>query len=126
MNFSIILAVGIGGFLGAVSRFAISTWVQKLSGSFFPFGTLGVNILGSFFIGFLAMYFENMISPTQKALFVTGFLGALTTFSTFSFETVMMLQSSMYGRALWNILLNVIFCITATVAGIIMFKKIYG
>ncbi|WP_200763565.1 fluoride efflux transporter CrcB [Nitrosophilus alvini] len=126
MNFQIILAVGIGGFFGAISRFVLSTWIQKLSGSFFPFGTLSVNILGSFIIGFLAMYFENVISPTQKALVITGFLGALTTFSTFSFETVMMLQSSMYSRALWNILLNVTFCIAATVAGIIIFKKIYG
>jgi len=126
MNINIILAVGIGGFFGAISRFLISSFIQKLGSSLFPFGTLSVNIIGSFLIGFLVMYFENIISPAQKALLITGFLGALTTFSTFSYETVLMLQNSLYYRALINIFLNVILSITATIIGIIVFKKTYG
>lgn len=126
MNINIILAVGFGGFFGAVSRFLISTYMQKLTGSFFPIGTLSVNIIGSFLIGFLFLYFENVISPNQKAMLITGFLGALTTFSTFSYETVLMLQNGLYYRALTNIFLNIFLSIGATIVGIILFKKIYG
>jgi len=126
MGLDIILAIGIGGFFGAISRFLISTFLQKAVGSFFPIGTLGVNIIGSFLIGFLILYFENIISPNQKALLITGFLGALTTFSTFSYETIIMLQNDLYFRAFANILLNVVLSLLATVAGIIIFKKIYG
>jgi len=126
MNINIILAVGIGGFFGAISRFLISSFIQKLSSLLFPFGTLSVNVIGSFLIGFLAMYFENIISPTQKALLITGFLGALTTFSTFSYETVLMLQNTLYYRALINIILNIVLSLSATIMGIIIFKKLYG
>ncbi len=122
---SLIIFIGIGGFFGAIFRFLISTFVQKISFSFFPVGTLSVNILGSFIIGFLALYFEQIVSPNYKALFITGFLGALTTFSTFSLETVSMLQSSEYMKAILNISLNVIFCLIATIGGMILFKFIY-
>ena len=122
---SLIVFIGIGGFFGAIFRFLISTFVQKISFSFFPVGTLSVNILGSFIIGFLALYFEQIVSPNYKALFITGFLGALTTFSTFSLETVSMLQSSEYMKAILNISLNVIFCLIATIGGMILFKFIY-
>lgn len=126
MGITTLFAIGIGGFFGAISRFLISTYMQKLTGSLFPVGTLTVNILGSFIIGFLVLYFENIISPNQKAMLVTGFLGALTTFSTFSYETVAMLQESLYYRALINITLNVILSLAGTIVGIIAFKKIYG
>ena len=126
MNLSTLLAIGIGGFFGAISRFLIASWMQKLTGSFFPIGTLTVNVLGSFVIGFLYLYFEQSINPLYKAMLVTGFLGALTTFSTFSLETVLMLQDGLFVKALINILANVTLTIFATIAAIIVFKKIYG
>lgn len=126
MQFSIVLAVGAGGFVGAVLRFLISGWVQKLSPVLFPVGTLAVNVLGSFIIGFLALYFEEVIAPHQKALLVTGMLGALTTFSTFSLETVTILQGGLWGRAAGNVTLNVLLCITATMLGMMLFKRVYG
>ena len=126
MTPSIILAVGAGGFLGAISRFMIATFVQKLTGPAFPYGTLTVNILGSFIIGYLFLFFEQTIAPTQKAMLVTGFLGALTTFSTFSLETVVMMQSGFFLKAGMNIVLNATLCVTATVAGMALFRKIYG
>ena len=126
MNAALILSVGTGGFIGAILRFLISGWVQKATGAFFPVGTLSVNVLGSFIIGFLALYFENVIAPHQKALLVTGMLGALTTFSTFSLETVTMLQGGLWGRAAANVTLNVLLCITATILGMMLFKKLYG
>jgi CrcB protein len=126
MNFALLLSVGTGGFIGAILRFTLSTWVQKASASTFPFGTLSVNILGSFIIGFLFLYFQHInLSPNHKALFITGLLGALTTFSTFSLDTVLLMQASMYAKALFNILLNVLFSIGATTLGMMFFKRIY-
>jgi len=95
--------------------------------SFWNIGTLGVNILGSFIIGFMFLYFQHInLSIHQKAMFVTGLLGALTTFSTFSWETLFMMQEGLWGRALSNIGLNIFLCLGATFLGMIIFKKIYG
>jgi CrcB protein len=120
-----ILYVGIGGFLGAISRFLIAGFVQKIAGILFPAGTLTVNVLGSFLIGFLVMIFENIIAPQWKALFITGFLGALTTFSTFSYETVVLIQESLYYKALLNVFLNITLCLAATIVGMAFFKLIF-
>ncbi len=126
MNWQILLAVGAGGFIGAISRFVLSGWVQRLSGASFPYGTLAVNVLGSFMIGFLVLYFEQSVAPQQKALVITGFLGALTTFSTFSLETVLMLQDNLYLKAFSNVSFNVLLCISATILGMMLFRKLYG
>ncbi len=126
MSHLLLLAVGTGGFLGAISRFLLSTGVQKLTGSAFPCGTLTVNVLGSFIIGFLFFYFEQTIAPNQKALLMTGFLGALTTFSTFSLETVLMLQNGLYLKAFGNVSLNAVMCVIATMLGMMVFRKLYG
>ncbi len=123
MNLSLILSVGVGGFLGAIIRFTLSTWVQRLSGSTFPFGTLSVNILGSLLMGFLFYYFSQInLSAHQKLIFTTGLLGALTTFSTFSMDTVILLQQELYTKAISNLLLNVFLSIGATFLGILIFK----
>ncbi len=126
MNLAILISVAIGGSIGALMRFLGSFYINKLLGTSFPYGTLGVNILGSFIIGFLALYFEQIISPNAKALLITGMLGALTTFSTFSLESVLMLQEGLYTKALLNVLLNVILALSATIAGMMLFHKVYG
>jgi len=125
MNFSLLMYIGFGGFLGAISRFLLATFVQRQFSVLFPIGTLSVNILGSFIIGFMAMFFQNMIEPQYKAFVMTGFLGALTTFSTFSLENVNMLQDGDYKRVLLNITLNVTLTLGATILAIVLFKKIY-
>ena len=126
MNISLLLAIGTGGFFGAVSRFLLAAGVQKLTGSVFPYGTLTVNVVGSFIIGFLFFYFEQTIAPNQKAMLMTGFLGALTTFSTFSLETVLMLQNGLYFKAFGNVSVNALFCVVATTFGMMVFRKVYG
>jgi len=126
MGWQIIVTVGAGGFFGAISRFLLSGWVQRMTGASFPYGTLMVNATGSFVIGFMLLYFEQTLAPQQKALVITGFLGALTTFSTFSLETVLMLQESLYLKAFTNLSLNILFCIAATIFGMMLFKKLYG
>ncbi len=117
--------IGAGGFLGAIARFLISGAVQKHFPAPFPVGTLAVNVLGSFLIGFLALLFENLIAPQYKAMVITGFLGALTTFSTFSYETSMLLIEGAYFRALLNVALNLILCVGATFTGMWLFKSLF-
>lgn len=126
MNLTLLFYIGIGGFFGAISRFVIANFVQKSFDTLFPVGTLSVNVLGSFIIGFMAMFFENIVEPEYKALVITGFLGALTTFSTFSLENVTMLQDGDYIKVALNISLNVTLTISATILAIILFRKIYG
>lgn len=126
MNIAIILSVALGGSIGAVMRFLGSFYINKLLGPAFTYGTLGVNIIGSFLIGFLALYFEQTISPNLKAMLITGMLGALTTFSTFSLETILMLQQGLYIKALLNIFLNITLTLSATIAGMMLFRKLYG
>jgi CrcB protein len=120
-----IFLIGVGGFFGAISRFLLSTFLQRSFDTLFPIGTLGVNVLGSFIIGFAAMFFSQIIAPEFKALVITGFLGALTTFSTFSLENVNMLQDGDYFRFALNITLNIILTLTATISAIYLFKRFY-
>lgn len=122
---NILLWIGAGGFFGAIARFLIAGAVQKHFPYPFPVGTLTVNVLGSFLIGFLTLLFENLIAPNYKAMVITGFLGALTTFSTFSYETSMLIAEGAYLRALLNVLLNVVLCITATFSGMWLFKAVF-
>ncbi|HIP51722.1 MAG TPA: fluoride efflux transporter CrcB [Campylobacterales bacterium] len=124
MNLALLLSVGIGGFIGAILRFSISTWVGKATSSAFPWGTLSVNVLGSFLIGFLFFYFQQSnLSVYQKSLLITGLLGALTTFSTFSLDTVLLMEQEYYVKAFSNVLLNVLLSIGATLLGILVFKR---
>lgn len=99
-----ILIIGLGGFIGAVMRYFISGWVHRFVGSNMPYGTLAVNILGSFILGFFLLLAEDRftISPARRNFIAVGMLGALTTFSTFSFETLMLIQENLYGQVLLN------------------------
>lgn len=119
-----IIFVGIGGFLGAIMRFLLSAYVQK-SVIGFPVGTLSVNLLGSFLIGFLALFFEQHVAAEYRALVITGFLGALTTFSTFSYESVMLLEQGAWLKAMVSIVLNITLAICATFFGMWIFKKFF-
>ena len=86
--------VGLGGFIGAVARYALSSWVQRHFQGAFPYGTLLVNVLGCLLIGGLMAFAEGRLwlSPNLRLLLTVGFLGSLTTFSTFGFETLELLD----------------------------------
>lgn len=126
MQWGLLLSIGMGGFIGAILRYSISNWVNISYGSsHFPYGTLTVNVIGSFMIGFLFLYFQQInLSPYQKSLLITGLLGALTTFSTFSLETVLLLQHDQYLKAFSNVVLNVLFSVGATFLGMMIFKSL--
>jgi CrcB protein len=96
----LLLMVALGGAVGAVSRYGLSGWVQGMWGTTFPMGTMAVNVLGSLLLGLLLPLFENLAwSAEVRTLATMGFLGAFTTFSTFSYEAVALLQGGEWGRA---------------------------
>ncbi|WP_299794816.1 fluoride efflux transporter CrcB [uncultured Shewanella sp.] len=107
-----ILFVALGGSIGAVFRYLISILMLQLFGSAFPFGTLLVNVIGSFLMGIIyALGQISQVSPELKALVGVGLLGALTTFSTFSNETLLLIQGGAWLKAFFNIALNLSLCI---------------
>ncbi len=89
-----LLAIALGGALGAVSRHFVSSTIMKLSGGGFPLGTFAVNILGSLLMGLLIVVFAHKFeaTPALRALLTVGFLGSFTTFSTYSLETVLLVE----------------------------------
>lgn len=94
-----LLLIATAGALGAVARYGLSGWVQERA-AFFPWGTLAVNVLGSFLLGFVFRYLEATTLPAEWRQAATiGFLGAFTTFSTFSYEAVMLAQDGDWQRA---------------------------
>ncbi|MCI2964268.1 fluoride efflux transporter CrcB [Shewanella sp. N2AIL] len=106
------LLVALGGSIGAVFRYLISIFMIQVFGSSFPFGTLLVNVLGSFLMGVIyALGQMSHISPELKALIGIGLLGALTTFSTFSNETLLLLQEGDWLKATLNVVLNLSLCL---------------
>ena len=114
------------GALGCLARYFLSGWVYALLGRGFPYGTFAVNIFGAFFIG-LVMEFSlrsTMISQNLRIGLAIGFLGGLTTFSTFSFETFKLLEDGQFAVALANVLLSVTVCLLFTWLGIIAARQI--
>lgn len=97
---STLLAVGVGGAIGAVARYAATDWVRRLAGDAFPWGTFTVNVVGSFILGFLLVWIQSMAPSNQARAFLSiGVLGSFTTFSTFSYETVELMRAGAVWRA---------------------------
>ena len=114
-----LMFVAMGGAVGAMLRYGISSGVYAWFGRSFPYGTLVVNVIGSFAIGLISILFvERFEIPHEWRLaIVVGVLGALTTFSTFSWDTLDLMEQGLITRGFLNVLLNVVICIGAAWAG---------
>ena len=114
-----LLAVGVGGFLGAIARYGLSGLVHRHYDGAFPLGTLAVNVLGCFAIGALMTLVEDrqVLSPGTRLFLMIGLLGSMTTFSTLGHETFELLRDSALRLALWNIAGNVLLGIAAVGLG---------
>lgn len=109
MSWQSILVIGSGGFIGAVLRAYLNGFISHKVPHVLPFGTLGVNLIGSFIMGCLFAYFMyvNVLSVHMKSFLTTGMLGALTTYSTFAIETFWLFEGGSIILAITNMLLNV-------------------
>ena len=116
--------IAAGGAIGAVVRFAVGEGLMLALGKSFPFGTLAVNVAGCFLLGFLAGLGTHALSTELRTGLAAGFLGALTTFSTFGFETVDNVQQQRWGIAGLNIAANLALGLAAVWLGMTVAKMI--
>ncbi len=119
------IAIMIGGAMGAAMRYLVSTGIYSLLGREFPYGTLFVNVLGSFLMGVLTVLLieKGNVDPFIKAAILVGFLGAFTTFSTFSIETLALINKGALSYAFLNMIASVIICVSAVWFGILIAKQ---
>jgi CrcB protein len=118
--------IGIGGFLGAISRYGVALWIGQRWGRTFPLGTFLINISGSFLIGLLMSLLTErfMVNPQWRLLLIVGFLGAYTTFSTFEYETGALIKDGEWMIAMLNALLSVSVGFIALKLGEVIAKSI--
>lgn len=111
--------VALGSAVGGASRFALSTFLQQRAATAFPIGTLVVNVTGSLLLGFILRYAlgSPSISAETRALLTVGFCGGYTTFSTFSYETLKLVEDGDYRRAALYAALSVVLALAATFIG---------
>jgi CrcB protein len=113
------LVISLGGILGANARYLLGNWIAARYGASFPYGTMVINVSGSFVIGFfLVLTTERfVVHPNWRLFFAVGFLGAYTTFSTFSFETATLFQNGSWSLGLANVFWSVVLGLVAVLAG---------
>jgi CrcB protein len=121
-----LLYIGIFGGLGCVARYLTSGWVYQLAGRNLPYGTLFVNVVGSFLLALLMVLGlrSAIFSPEIRIGLAVGFMGGFTTFSTFSYETLRLLEDGSFWQAGVNILLNIVLCLFFAVLGALVARQL--
>lgn len=112
--------VALGGGIGSVTRYAVSLWAAARLGTSFPYGTLLANIVGCFIIGiFMTIVTEKFVAnPYWRLLITTGFLGGFTTFSSYSYETIKLLEDTGFDAAFYNLAANLLIGLFFTWLGV--------
>ena len=113
------LIISAGAILGANARWVISRYAARILGPVFPYGTLFINVSGSFVVGFFMIWASErvLLDPRWRLLVVVGFCGAFTTFSSFAFETMAYFEQGQWLMMLGNFLSNNLLCLGAVLAG---------
>jgi len=126
LSVSQLLVIMLGGAFGAAARFVVSTKITEKLGNSFPYGTLTVNMIGSFVMGLLAIILVErfQLDPLYRLGIFVGFLGAFTTFSTFSMETLNLFNEGMPMRALLNMFSSVLLSVLAIWLGVLIGKAV--
>jgi CrcB protein len=121
-----IWSVALGGALGSVARFLLGAAVQQRAGTTFPVGTLLINITGSLVLGFVLRFALSTpaITPDIRLFLTTGFCGGYTTFSTFSYETLALIEENELGRALTYVVLSVTLGLIGTYCGVLAAREL--
>jgi len=121
-----VIAIAGGGALGALLRFWLSSGVYQWLGRGFPWGTLAVNVIGSFLMGllFVLLLERSLLAAEWRAAVLVGLLGAFTTFSTFSIETLALIEQADYLKAMANMLLSVALCVLACWVGLVLGRQV--
>ena len=123
----LVMMIALCGALGCLSRYWLSSWVYTLIGRDFPWGTLVVNVVGAFCIGFIMEFSirSTLVSPALRSGIAIGFLGGLTTFSTFSYETFRLLEDGDFLKASANVIASVLICLLLTWSGIMTARVLH-
>ena len=121
-----LLIVFAGGGLGAVARYWLSGAVYRFMSTQFPYGTITVNVLGCFCIGFLMSFFADrfLVNPDLRLFLTLGLLGGFTTFSTFSYETIELLRAGNTASGIANVAYTTLNCLAATWVGSLVGKQL--
>ena len=116
------------GAVGTGARYLISGWALASLGAGFPYGTLAVNVTGSFLIGLVMQVglATPILSPTLRMTLTTGFIGGFTTYSTFNFETIRLVQTGAWKLAVGNVVITLVTCFAAGLAGIGLGRALFG
>jgi len=123
-----VLLIGLAGALGTVSRYLVGVWARDAIGTAFPFGTLIVNVAGCFFIALISQLAlsTTLFSPTLRLTLTTGFLGGLTTYSSFNYETTDLLRERAWATGLTNVGVTFVACFAAGLFGLALARRLTG
>jgi CrcB protein len=123
-----LLWICLGGAIGTGARYLLSLWLYRLAGPGFPYGTLAVNVIGSFLLGFLLQFSltTESFSPTLRLALTTGVMGGFTTYSTFNSETLGYLREGAWGIGLAYLAITVVGCLIAGTLGFLSARALAG
>jgi len=121
-----VFVISLGAIFGANARWVISRYLAKAIGPVFPYGTLVINVAGSFVVGFFMIWASErvLLDPGWRLLIVVGFCGAFTTFSSFAFETMAYLQQGQWALMMTNFVSNNLLCLGAALGGMALARAL--